>query len=509
MPTTFTPSCTLPPEGTNFVPSPPVRGTLDILWSCLSIFVLCTWSVYRPNVPSQAEPQNKKQMLRKHLYLFKRQMWFALRMLFIPELEMASAGLQLLSAIKTSKHAKRTKEEGWTLADSFLLDMGGIAVHFPDQIMSASAEPDATLRNVSTDDHTTANTIDHGFGTLEDPATGLLTGLSPEDTPSEDNWRELLEHQQKEMESMGPYPLKFSARNQAIVRAVAQRLLRESEGLPRKWWNTAFIFQYDSWILNGRQSCYAKDAGIIEQIPRLSIGALAAQNRASILVKALAVLQVLWLITQILVRAHKDLPSTQLEILTLAYAVTAFFIYLLLWEKPQDIMTMTRVDAREPVTIENMEVLIKEAPSDFGTTRKTPWMSTTSINHTGASLDDGGGYLIAAVGSLIFGAVHLAAWNFAFPTTAERWLWRMSSLITTGLPLFIVVAAFSVFLLVDWLRGPSKSSEGIVFIIFIFIPSTVYVAARLFIMVEAFRTLGFLPVEAFQSTWAANVPHVG
>lgn len=504
MPTTFTPSCTLPSEGTNFVSSPPVRGTLDILWSCLSIFVLCTWSVYRPSVPSQAEPQNKKQMFRKQLYLLRRQMMFALRMLFIPEVEIASAGVQLLSALDTSKYAKRMKEGAWTLADSFLLDMGGIAVHFPDQMISASAGANTTFRNASTDNYTTMNTSDHELRTLDGPATGLITGLSPEDTPFESDWRELLKSQEMENESMGPNQLSFSAINQYLVKMVVEKLVRDKRKPHHKWWYRAFVLQYDSWILNGRQNCYLKDVGIIEQIPRLSMGALAAQNRGSILVKALAVLQVLWLITQILVRAHKDLPSTQLEILTLAYAVSAFFIYLLLWEKPQDVMTITRVDACRTVTVENIEALISQAPTEAGPTRKTPWMSTLAVNVNASH------YLATSMGSLVFGAVHLAAWNFVFPTTIERWLWRISSLITTGLPLITMAILGLVTFFMERLPESWESWDDIISAtIVLIIAPAIYVAARLFIMVEAFRTLGFLSTETFQSTWAANVPHVG
>ncbi|KAK3339896.1 hypothetical protein B0T25DRAFT_523567 [Lasiosphaeria hispida] len=35
------------------VTSPNVRGALDIVWSCLAILELCTWSILRLNVPMQ------------------------------------------------------------------------------------------------------------------------------------------------------------------------------------------------------------------------------------------------------------------------------------------------------------------------------------------------------------------------------------------------------------------------------------------------------------------------
>jgi hypothetical protein len=53
----------------------------------------------------------------------------------------------------------------------------------------------------------------------------------------------------------------------------------------------------------------------------------------------------------------------------------------------------------------------------------------------------------------------------------------------------------------------SSVIDMIVVIWFIFNIS-LYVAARLFLLVEIFRTLLFLPPSAYVSTWAANVPHV-
>jgi hypothetical protein len=38
--------------------------------------------------------------------------------------------------------------------------------------------------------------------------------------------------------------------------------------------------------------------------------------------------------------------------------------------------------------------------------------------------------------------------------------------------------------------------------------SIVYVLARLFLIVEMFRTLCFLPPNAYMSTWATNIPHL-
>jgi len=48
-----TPNCTLPVGTVNFSASPNVRGTFDILYTCLATMVICTWSSLHLNVPDQ------------------------------------------------------------------------------------------------------------------------------------------------------------------------------------------------------------------------------------------------------------------------------------------------------------------------------------------------------------------------------------------------------------------------------------------------------------------------
>jgi hypothetical protein len=49
---------------------------------------------------------------------------------------------------------------------------------------------------------------------------------------------------------------------------------------------------------------------------------------------------------------------------------------------------------------------------------------------------------------------------------------------------------------------------GIPFLL-MFALAVFYVLARLYLMVEVFRSLFFLPPEAFVTTWSAQIPHLG
>ena len=117
----------------------------------------------------------------------------------------------------------------------------------------------------------------------------------------------------------------------------------------------------------------------------------------------------------------------------------------------------------------------------------------------------------AAMGATLFGALHFIAWDFSFPTLAERWIWRASSISTVALPIFGVGLniAFFRYIVPRLRRKGYVSLPGWIAAQMGWTISSIYVLARPFILVEVFRSLGFLPAEAFITTWSANIPHVG
>ena len=100
---------------------------------------------------------------------------------------------------------------------------------------------------------------------------------------------------------------------------------------------------------------------------------------------------------------------------------------------------------------------------------------------------------------MLFGGIHAGAWNFEFPTRTELLLWRCASLWTAVCgPILIMVGI---------LFGHFEKTKSL-FVIALPILTFLYVVARLALLVEIFRTLFFLPPDAFVSTWASYVPHV-
>jgi hypothetical protein len=135
MPFSFTPTCSLPPEHIKFTSTPNVRGTLDIVWTCFSILLLCTWSVQHLNIQPQVKARTAGQYFRLTVFLVKRKAKWMLLTLIAPEILIGLA----LSQFVAARHGQNTmqefaREDGveWTLEHSHFADMGGFVISFPD-----------------------------------------------------------------------------------------------------------------------------------------------------------------------------------------------------------------------------------------------------------------------------------------------------------------------------------------------------------------------------------------
>jgi hypothetical protein len=111
------------------------------------------------------------------------------------------------------------------------------------------------------------------------------------------------------------------------------------------------------------------------------------------------------------------------------------------------------------------------------------------------------------LGSTVFGTVHLAAWNFVFPTPVESLLWKIAAVLCTTMGLIFGVCIGIWFAFIDSFYHIYNTLVVIYLFIFYVIP-LIYVVCRLFLVVEIFRCLCFLPPSAYIATWARNVPHI-
>ncbi|OCL02769.1 hypothetical protein AOQ84DRAFT_421734 [Glonium stellatum] len=138
----FQPNCSHPPEHSNFVSSPNIRGTLDILWGCLSIVFLCTWSVLRLNVPIQITSQTTPQQFLAKCFMIWRKFKWTIAALLAPEVILGFA----LSSFTSARHNLRQMAEfvnedsvPWTVRHSYCANMGGFAITF-DHLLEISEQ---------------------------------------------------------------------------------------------------------------------------------------------------------------------------------------------------------------------------------------------------------------------------------------------------------------------------------------------------------------------------------
>jgi hypothetical protein len=252
-------------------------------------------------------------------------------------------------------------------------------------------------------------------------------------------------------------------------------------------------------------------------IPFVTEEEIKDKGKSDALSKFIVLFQTSWFIIQCIARGIKHLPLTELEIVTLAYAMMNLFVYIFWWDKPRDVGCPIRVyeTLTTSYTAEEWEtgvvgifqkVLIyvlgfQEQFLVLSRERRVFMFWSGGIE----DVDAGSTVSVqAALGPSIlgiaFGAIHFIAWPYVFPSHTELILWRVSCVAMTVVPLFSTLACASleinqmVFLSSATLLGLS---------------SWLYIAARIAAIVMAFTTLRALPSEASTVVdWTTFIPHI-
>ncbi|KAJ9298541.1 hypothetical protein DTO271G3_3508 [Paecilomyces variotii] len=146
----FQVNCPLPDKITNYVSGPNTRGTLDILWSSVSVLLLCTWSIQHLNVPPQfcavSRKTSKRQWWRfrptnyqeqsRRAYLFCRKLKWLMINIIMPELVLGLALSEWISAREYWPVFERwANDDGieWSLGHTYFANMGGFIIRFSEE----------------------------------------------------------------------------------------------------------------------------------------------------------------------------------------------------------------------------------------------------------------------------------------------------------------------------------------------------------------------------------------
>lgn len=273
---------------------------------------------------------------------------------------------------------------------------------------------------------------------------------------------------------------------------------------------------HDPYHLTSKGIFALIEGGYIDKLPDMTEEEIKDKSKGDLFAKMIAVGQIVWSIIQIIGRAARRLPVSPLEVAVVAFAVCAVMIHGLYWHKPQRVGSTTTIHLKETCLTEDGAIpeAVLEALKDsqkiervFGEfLLRGPPLPGSSI-----SLDSSSGGVeepfVVMPGAVVFGAIHAAAWNFAFPSRTELIFWRCASLYTAIVPLCIMMMAVFKYELTSQ-RKVKESTGNVVLGYAVIITAFLYIVARLFILVEMFRTLCFLPPDSYVSTWASNIPHV-
>ncbi|KAJ9487917.1 hypothetical protein VN97_g5395 [Penicillium thymicola] len=259
------------------------------------------------------------------------------------------------------------------------------------------------------------------------------------------------------------------------------------------------------WVVDANQLLLARERGIIDKLPYISQDSLDDHNNGDIVVKLLALLQISWMFIQLGVRLARNLPTSQLEIFTLSFAICSSITYIMLIDKPQDVRTSYTIKAVRHPSVEDLIYMANAGP--VGNVFKSNiWIPNDAMHRD--AIRKVPGYVMSLAYFFAFGATHCVAWNFDFPTAVERLLWRLSSVVTAVALPFAYLISDPIWLKVFKLESQPRILELVEGSLLVLIV-VVFILARLFITVEVVRSLAFLPPGAFIGTWTANIPHVG
>lgn len=273
---------------------------------------------------------------------------------------------------------------------------------------------------------------------------------------------------------------------------------------------------YNLHHLSGRDLIKLRETNRVIRLPDITEEELIDRAKDDPFIRTISVAQIIWSTIQILVRAIKKLSICPLELAVLAFAACAVIIYGLYWDKPKSIGASTTISlqhqdyhawathelGQDDDSVINLVLPVGKSP--FGAPmhaadgRSSNDCKKFAIPTTAA--------MLAAM--VLFGAIHIGAWNFAFPSTFELYLWGFASIYSVTHASIALLAAVFISNAQDGGKHkfPNILPSWCGFFLFLIV-LLLYTASRLIIPFEVFRTLCFLPTDAFVSTWASNLLH--
>jgi hypothetical protein len=363
-----------------FVPNPPGRGTLGLVWECLFTYFLCLWMAIHPDVFIQNEFAFGPRTGTK----FR----FAAVIFLVPEYALLTVFGELLSA----KILRDRQNE--IAGDQPGPESGGSAARVAMKSTEGLNDPDAEAQEM---------------GQLATQSQAPEVGHKPSCPVSlrivgnrKERWS--LDH--GFLSVMGALKFNFGDRLDDFYPTVLGiQNLAKCDMLPT------------ATFLNQK---------------------LKALRKSDNFTKALVCLQFLWFVTQAIARRIEKLPITLLELNTLAQVWMTLILYGLCWCKPQGIVETITIDFSSCPECQNL-IRAKGSlldPFKHGISSMVP----PSCAFPARS----GQFIFCAITAFgVYLAIDALGWQAYFPTHAEMIMWRVSiSFLVAGIASFAATVFF-------------------------------------------------------------------
>lgn len=258
------------------------------------------------------------------------------------------------------------------------------------------------------------------------------------------------------------------------------------------------------------------------------------RSKGDEITKGLAMLQTMWFIVQCIARRVQHLPLTELEVVTLAFGFTNIIIYIIWWEKPQDVRHPIRIgpppaQSNAPSTPRPRRANVFDFARGKGVVTAIEYISSMMIEvFSGEEQRDdireddtcvptlwagrlsrpkrGFAALFSVFMAIAFGGIHFIAWNSYFPTQPERTLWHVAAIIVVAVPVFFLLDTI---FLINIPPGVPEWLKTVTFYLVIPAGLTTYVVGRIILMVLPFISLRALPGDAYKDIdWSKIIPHI-
>lgn len=317
--------------------------------------------------------------------------------------------------------------------------------------------------------------------------------------------------------------------------------------------------------IHGRHLVYLVKKGYMT-LPTITSTEVADKSKANFLTKALVCLQTGWFVLQCFGRFRQGLPLISLELVTISYVWCTWAIYAQWFSKPLDIAVPTVLD----IEASTAEILLEGGPRAAQPYRSTPldfvfedtysWTLAVQpvlhfhlgprerpmprlLNDSFPEYEGRSEVPIVSFIIIFYGVILMLGWNFVFPTSIERLLWRIATLLVTCIIAAVVAWELLwglVLTVCDMHMNGQKITLRSIYYLYrgeyekvdpvnklpvshpmfntatiasaeeiLIVPLMItYVIARLCITAEALASLRALPGGCFQNVdWAKFIPH--